>query len=106
MRKVGSDEVMDREDVCHFDVERWLRSCVQIVELVDVEGIFGIWNRDDVGVDIGDSLNRISDVSVQWLEVDILAAKQSARCNLAKNFSDLPEISFLKWSQLLLYYTH
>lgn len=33
----GRDELMNREDIRHFDVQSGFRLCVQIVELVNLE---------------------------------------------------------------------
>lgn len=45
--KFGHDQLMDRENIRHFDVKRWFCLCVKIVELVDVVVLLRRWHRDD-----------------------------------------------------------
>ena len=77
---------MYRENICHLDVQGGFRSCVQIVEFINVELDLGMRNRNycmTLGQDIhqslflkgpltvipniSETLNRIPNVAIQRL---------------------------------------
>ena len=44
IRMICCNQMVYRENVSHFDVQGWLRPCVEVIELIDIELLLSISN--------------------------------------------------------------
>jgi hypothetical protein len=95
--QVVDDEVVNGEYICEFDVECWLGSCEQIVELVNLKLSFGGANIDHVGPNVLHPINGFRDVAVKRLQVEIFTTKQLTTSNLTEDLGNSSEVSVHDW---------
>jgi hypothetical protein len=91
--KIIDDKIVNRKDVRKLDVQCWLCSREKIVELVDLEICLSVADINQIDPDILQTVDRFGDVTVKWLQVEILTTKQPPRGYLPKNLVDGVEIA-------------
>ena len=99
-------KLMNGENVRHLDIQRRLRFGVKVVELVDVEIFFCVLYRNHCDVlalihmpskkkvltvtpDLAQPLDRLSNISIQRLKIDVFRPEQPSRCYLRHHLGDL-----------------
>lgn len=91
--KVVNDEVVDCEYIGKLDVERGLRPCEEVVELVNLELSFSRTDVDHVGPDVLQAVDSFSHVAVEGLEVKVVTTKQFAHGYLTKHLGNSTKVS-------------
>lgn len=81
--EIIDDEVVNSENVCKLDIQRWLGTSEQVVELVDLEVRLSVTHIDEIRPDILQAVDSFSDVAVEWLQVEVFAAEQPSCCYLS-----------------------
>jgi hypothetical protein len=91
------------EYICEFDVECWLGSCEQIVELVNLS--FSGADIDHVRPNVLHPIDGFRDVAVKRLQVEIFTTKQLTTGDLTKNLGNSSEVSVHDWRKTAVHNT-